>query len=82
MSEVKTAAIVGGGIIGGGWAARLIECGIDVVVFDPAPDAQAKFDAVLANAEQAYARLSDAPSGRCSIILRYSGSFGFSIALT
>ena len=29
-------------------------------VFDPAPDAQAKFDAVLANAERAYANLTDA----------------------
>jgi carnitine 3-dehydrogenase len=61
MSEIKTAAIIGGGIIGGGWAARLIECGIDVVVFDPAPDARPKFDAVLANAEHAFSRLTDAP---------------------
>ncbi|MGD2171182.1 MAG: 3-hydroxyacyl-CoA dehydrogenase NAD-binding domain-containing protein, partial [Gammaproteobacteria bacterium] len=54
MKQVKTAAIVGGGVIGGGWAARLIANGIDVTVFDPAPDARGKFDAVLANAEHAY----------------------------
>ncbi len=58
MLEVKTAAIIGGGVIGGGWSARLLENGIDVRVYDPAPDAQAKLEAVLANAEQAFAALS------------------------
>jgi carnitine 3-dehydrogenase len=57
MLEIKQAAIIGGGVIGGGWAARLIENGIDVAVFDPAGDAKDKFDAVLANAERACARL-------------------------
>ncbi len=57
MPVIKQAAIIGGGVIGGGWAARLIENGIDVAVFDPAADAKDKFDAVLANAERAYARL-------------------------
>jgi len=59
MTEIKIAAIIGGGIIGGGWAARLLENGIDVAVFDPAPDAKNKFNAVLANAEQAFTRLSN-----------------------
>ena len=57
MPEIKQAAIIGGGVIGGGWAARLIENGIDVAVFDPAAGAKDKFDAVLANAERACARL-------------------------
>lgn len=61
MSVIKQAAIIGGGVIGGGWAARLIENGIDVSVFDPAPDARGKFDAVLANAERALAKLTTAP---------------------
>ncbi len=61
MINVKTAAIIGGGVIGGGWAARLIENGIDVSVFDPAPDAREKFDAVIANAERAYSNLTSAP---------------------
>jgi len=52
MLEIKQAAIIGGGVIGGGWAARLIENGIDVAIFDPASDAKDKFDAVLANAER------------------------------
>jgi len=61
MSEIKQAAIIGGGVIGGGWAARLIENGIDVTIFDPAADAKDKFDAVLANAERAFAKLTTAP---------------------
>ena len=68
MKQVKTAAIIGGGVIGGGWAARLIENGIDVTVFDPAADAREKFDAVLANAEHAYAGLGiGGNSGKGSI---------------
>ncbi len=61
MITVKQAAIIGGGVIGGGWAARLIENGIDVAVFDPASDAKEKFDAVLINAERAYSKLTNAP---------------------
>ena len=51
-------AVLGGGVIGAGWVARLIENGHDVAVFDPAPDAKAKLDAVLANADRAYAKLT------------------------
>jgi len=58
MSGVKNAAIIGGGIIGGGWAARLIENGVDVTIFDPASEAKQKLDAILANAERAYAKLT------------------------
>ena len=32
-------ALIGGGVIGGGWAARFVENGIDVVVHDPHPEA-------------------------------------------
>ena len=51
-------AVLGGGVIGAGWVARLIENGHDVAVFDPAPDAREKLDAVLANADRAYAKLT------------------------
>ena len=61
MNNIKTAAIIGGGVIGGGWAARLIENGIEVRVFAPAADAKAKFAAVLANAARADAGLTNAP---------------------
>ena len=34
-----TAALLGAGVIGAGWAARLLLAGVDVRLFDPAPDA-------------------------------------------
>ena len=55
------AAIVGGGVIGGGWAARFLLNGWDVAVFDPAPDAARKVGEVLANARAALPSLSDIP---------------------
>lgn len=57
-TTIGKCAVLGGGVIGAGWVARLIENGHDVAVFDPAPDAQAKLDAVLANADRAYAKLT------------------------
>jgi len=62
MNQIKQAAIVGGGVIGAGWLARLIENGIDVNVYDPAPDAQQKIEAVLLNSRHAYSKLTMAPS--------------------
>ncbi|MDH3667279.1 MAG: carnitine 3-dehydrogenase [Paracoccaceae bacterium] len=60
---IRTAAILGGGVIGGGWLARLIENGIEARVFDPDPEAERKLNAVLENAEHAYGRLTNAPRG-------------------
>ncbi len=54
-------AIIGGGVIGGGWAARLIENGFEVRIFDPDPDAERKIANVLENASIAYKNLSDMP---------------------
>jgi carnitine 3-dehydrogenase len=53
----RKAAIIGAGVIGAGWAARLIEHGIDVVIHDPAAAAPRLVREVLANAERAYAKL-------------------------
>ncbi len=61
--DVRKAALVGGGVIGAGWAARLIESGIDVVMCDPDPEAPRKVGEVLANADRAYAKLTMAPRG-------------------
>jgi len=55
----KVAAIVGGGVIGGGWAARFLLNGWDVTVFDPDPDAERKLAAVLDNARRSLPQLSD-----------------------
>jgi carnitine 3-dehydrogenase len=61
MAIIKRAAIIGGGVIGAGWIARLIENGIDVCVYDPAEDAQQKVEAVLINSRLAYSKLTSAP---------------------
>ena len=39
---MSRAAIIGGGVIGGGWAARFLLNGWDVAVFDPDPEAARK----------------------------------------
>ncbi len=55
----KTAAIIGGGVIGGGWAARFLLMGWDVRVFDPDPQAERKITEVLDNARRSLPGLSD-----------------------
>ena len=55
----KTAAILGGGVIGGGWAARFLLMGWDVRVFDPDPEAERKINEVLTNARRSLPGLSD-----------------------
>ena len=55
----KHAAIIGGGVIGGGWAARFLLMGWDVIVYDLAPDAERKIGEVLDNARRSLPGLSD-----------------------
>ena len=68
MTNIQQAAIVGGGVIGAGWVARLIENGIDVNVYDPAPDARQKVEAVLENSRHAYRKLTMAPRAKEGVI--------------
>src|SRR5919198_4815042 len=56
--QVRTVGLLGGGVIGGGWAARLLLNGIDVRLFDPDPEAPRKVDEMLANARRAYRKLT------------------------
>ena len=55
----RTAAIIGGGVIGGGWAARFVLNGWDVQVFDPDPQAERKIGEVMANARRSLPGLTD-----------------------
>jgi len=55
----KIAAIIGGGVIGGGWAARFLLMGWDVRVFDPDPEAERTITEVLDNARRSLPGLSD-----------------------
>ena len=59
MTEKMRAAIVGGGVIGGGWAARMLINGWNVSVFDPDSDAERKISEVLENARRSLPSLYD-----------------------
>jgi carnitine 3-dehydrogenase len=60
----RSVGLLGGGVIGGGWAARFAICGVDVRLYDPSPDAPRAVGEVLANARRAYHRLTLAPLPR------------------
>jgi carnitine 3-dehydrogenase len=49
--------LVGGGVIGAGWAARFLLNGHDVAIFDPDPELSRKLEATLDNARRAHAKL-------------------------
>ena len=55
----RIAAIIGGGVIGGGWAARFLLNGWNVIVCDPDPEAERKISEVLDNARRSLPALSD-----------------------
>jgi carnitine 3-dehydrogenase len=61
FAPLSRAACIGGGVIGGGWIARLLLAGVDVNVFDPHPEAERVVGEVVANAERAYGLLTQAP---------------------
>lgn len=63
MGEIRKAACIGGGVIGAGWAARLLLNGIDVAMYDPDPESERKVSEVLANAERAYSAMVLFPLG-------------------
>jgi carnitine 3-dehydrogenase len=57
----RSVALLGGGVIGAGWAARFVLNGCEVRLYDPAPEAQARAVEVVAAARAAYERLTLAP---------------------
>jgi carnitine 3-dehydrogenase len=57
----RTVALLGGGVIGGGWAARFALNGVDVRLYDPAPGAGDAVQEMLENARRAWGRLTLAP---------------------
>lgn len=61
MSEIKTVAIVGTGVIGAGWAARCLARGLNVIATDPGPDAEQKLRDAINLAWPAVSKLSMAP---------------------
>ena len=66
-SNSSQAGIIGGGVIGAGWAARFALNGWDVSLFDPDPDAPRKVAEVMDNARRSLPALSQSqmpPEGR------------------
>jgi len=61
MRQVKTLGLLGTGVIGGGWAARVLHFGIDVIAADVKPEMEEWIRGAVANAEGALARLTFAP---------------------
>ena len=57
MDTIRNVAVIGGGVIGGGWVARFAQNGLDVSVYDPDPEAERKLEGLMANAAHAFARL-------------------------
>ncbi len=55
--EIRQAATIGCGVIGAAWTARMVLRGVEVKVFDLAPDAAEIVEEVLANARLAWAEV-------------------------
>ena len=61
MAGIRKVGLVGGGVIGSAWAARLLINGKDVALYDPAQDIGQRISQVLDNALRAYRRMTLAP---------------------
>ena len=61
ITNIKTFAALGVGVIGSGWVARALANGLDVVAWDPGPGAEAQLRANVANAWPALERVGLAP---------------------
>jgi len=57
MQSIQTVGVIGAGVIGAGWIARLLLNGINVSVFDPSPQAPENANKVINNAARAYTKL-------------------------
>ncbi len=61
MTALTQAAIIGGGVIGAGWAARLVANGVNVHIYDPSPTAAQQIQRVLSQSRKASAQLYQTP---------------------
>ncbi|HTN96411.1 MAG TPA: 3-hydroxyacyl-CoA dehydrogenase NAD-binding domain-containing protein, partial [Nordella sp.] len=59
--SIKTVGIAGTGLIGAGWAARLLIRGYDVIAYDVAPEAEPKLKAAIDVAWPSMIRLLNTP---------------------
>lgn len=61
MTDIKKVAAIGGGVIGGGWIARFLLNGLDVNVYDPAPEARKRTETMIAHGARALSSLTMIP---------------------
>jgi len=61
MRQVRVLGLLGTGVIGGGWAARALYLGIDVVAMDTRPEMEAWIRGAVENARGTLSRLTLAP---------------------
>lgn len=57
MSAIVTFGVIGTGVIGAGWATRALARGLDVIAWDPAPEAELKLRTAIDNAWPAVEKL-------------------------
>lgn len=76
---VQRVGLVGGGVIGSGWAAYFLARGLDVTATDPHPEGEARIRAAVANAWPALERLGLSP-GADMKRLKYAKSIAAAVA--
>ncbi|WP_136623342.1 3-hydroxyacyl-CoA dehydrogenase NAD-binding domain-containing protein [Bradyrhizobium centrolobii] len=59
--QPRAVGLLGGGVIGGGWAARFVLNGVDVRLYGHSPRTVERVQRILANARRAYQRLTLVP---------------------
>lgn len=67
----RTVGLLGGGVIGAGWAARFLMHGVDVRLYDPDPRTERKVADVLENSRRAWRNLTMMPmppEGRLTLV--------------
>jgi carnitine 3-dehydrogenase len=79
VSAIRHCAIIGGGVIGGGWAARFLSAGLDVTVFDPHPEAERRLREMVVLGSRSIRKLVSAPLPPLGE-LRFVGSLAEAVA--
>jgi len=76
---VRTVAVIGAGVIGGGWAAHFLRMGYDVVAWDPGADAESRLSLLLDTAWPSLERLG-LREGASRARLRFADSLADALA--
>lgn len=72
MPQPERVAIIGAGVIGAAWAARLMLCGSDALVYDPGPETERIVSEVAENARHSWERMGLASAREGSLTITQS----------